>query len=228
MKTHAGIIAAAVAIGLAGCSGPIGGANASATAAAPPAPALRVAGVGFRGQSRAAITTGLNALGLYPARLDLKYGCDYWAQGSNAQTTGKFPGLDHVRVCYTAQGKWAETKLVYGSGDDSTLDALQGAKQPAQGWDGLTGNGLSNAPTFDGLVQAIASEYGKPAQEDAQGIGPETALWVTSAGNILVERTWPEQTVELHLADPEAYRTLQAEMKAQQAQQQKAANPLGS
>lgn len=224
MKRYTVIIAAAVAVGLSGCSRAPGGA---AAAAAAPVPALKVAGVTFSGRSRAVITAGLDALGLYPARVDLEYGCDYWAQGADAKTAAIFPGLDHVRVCYTAEGAWAETELVYGPEGGVTLSALQGARQPQQGWGGLAGHDASDRPTFAGLVRSITHEYGKPAQADAPEIGPQMALWQSSAGNILVQRTWPDQTLELHLADPQAYQTLQAEMQAQQAQQQKAANPLG-
>ena len=109
MKRHPLILAAAVAVGLSGCARLAGGASPAATAPAPP---LKVAGVTFSGRSRAAITAGLNALGLYPARVDSQYGCDYWAQGADTKTTATFPGLDHVRVCYTAEGAWAETELV--------------------------------------------------------------------------------------------------------------------
>ena len=224
MKRHPLILAAAVAVGLSGCARLAGGASPAATAPAPP---LKVAGVTFSGRSRAAITAGLNALGLYPARVDSQYGCDYWAQGADTKTTATFPGLDHVRVCYTAEGAWAETELVYGADAGAALAALQGAQQPKQGWGGLTGQDASHRPTFAGLVRSISDEYGKPAQEDAPEIGPKIAVWGSSAGNILVQRSWPDQVLELHLADPQAYQTLQAEMQAQQAQQQKAANPVG-
>lgn len=219
MKHH-GLIAAAlaVAISLSGCSGSV----AQKPKAAPPAPPLKIAGVAFRGQSRGVITAALDKLGLYAARTNPEYWCDFWTQGKAT----KFPGLGHLRVCYTEHGRWAETKLVYGGGAD--LAAVQGAKRPRGGWSLLIVHGMSHAPTFSGLTQAISREYGKPVDDIDPPIGEKIASWITSAGNIIVDNSFPSQHVTLSLTDPLAYRAWKAQMKAQQARQQQAANPLGN
>ena len=221
---HRSLVAAAVAaVGLAGCSGSV--TQKSAAKATPPAPPLKIAGVAFRGESRARISAALDKLGLYPARTNPAYWCDFWAQGT---ATAKFPGLGYLMVCYTAHGRWAETKLEYGNTDESLLEALAGAKRPAGGWSLMMIHGLSHTPTFSGLTQAIASEYGKPSDTVDENVGPEFSSWITSAGNIIVERTFPGQHVTLTLTDAPVFRVWQAQMKAQHARQQQAANPLGS
>lgn len=217
-------VSVAAAIGVAGCSGSV----AKKAEVAPPARPLKIAGVAFLGRSREAITSALDSLGLYPARTNSQYWCDFWAQGSNAKTVAKFPGLDHARVCYTRHGRWADTVLVYGDDMASPLTTLHGAKRPSGGWDLARDNDPAGTPTFRGLVQAIASEYGKPSDDMAPPVGPQLASWITSAGNIIVEKTWPAQTITLTLTDPPVYRAWKAQMKAQQTRQQQAANPLGS
>ncbi len=222
MKHRCLMAAAVVAVGLAGCSGSI--TQKSAAKAAPSAPPLKIAGVAFRGQSRSQITAALDKLGLYPARTNPAYWCDFWAQGT---ATAKFPGLGHVMVCYTTHGRWAETELEYGNTDESLLEALPGAKRPAAGWSLMMIHGLSHAPTFSGLARAIAGEYGKPSDTFGESIGPKFSSWITTAGNIIVARTFPGQHVTLTLTDPAAFRVWKAQMKAQHVQQQNAANPLG-